>query len=302
MKSFLTVLILVFAISLLMASPVMAEKLENLSSGYCLDTDGRAVNGGVVRMWNCEIHPNQTWTEERVDRRYWRLRNDSSKFCLDTDGSKMNGAQVRMWECANHPNQLWDIERDYVLGADGRHREYHYRLKNIASGFCLDTDGRAANGGIVRMWNCETHPNQSWLIASAELPYGPDTCIQGYVWREAFPGDHVCVTPNTRAQAAYDNSQAGARREPGGGAYGPDTCRQGYVWREAGPQDHVCVEPSTRAQAWDDNAHAGERFARNNRNCAHCNDGSCQCGYGTPAELCANHNGYDPNLGCTQQE
>jgi Ricin-type beta-trefoil lectin domain-like len=37
-------------------------------------------------------------------------------------------------------------------------------------------------------------------------------------------------------------------------------------------------------------------------NCAHCNDGSCQCGSGTADELCANHNGNDPAIGCTQQE
>jgi hypothetical protein len=42
--------------------------------------------------------------------------------------------------------------------------------------------------------------------------YGPDTCLQGYVWREAVPGDHVCVTPETRAQAAQDNSLAASRR------------------------------------------------------------------------------------------
>ena len=28
-----------------------------------------------------------------------------------------------------------------------------------------------------------------------DLPYGPDTCKQGYVWRDAIPGDHVCVVP-----------------------------------------------------------------------------------------------------------
>jgi hypothetical protein len=89
-----------------------------------------------------------------------------------------------------------------------------------------------------------------------------DICIQGYVWREAFPGDHVCVTPETRAQAAYDNSQADARREPGGGPYGPDTCRQGYVWREAGPGDTVCVTPETRDQAAYDNSQAASRVVR----------------------------------------
>jgi hypothetical protein len=85
-----------------------------------------------------------------------------------------------------------------------------------------------------------------------------DTCRSGYVWREAFPGDRVCVTPPTRDQAAQDNAQAGARRQAGG-AYGPDTCRSGYVWREAGANDRVCVTPPTRDEAAKDNAQAAAR-------------------------------------------
>jgi hypothetical protein len=88
-----------------------------------------------------------------------------------------------------------------------------------------------------------------------------DTCRQGYVWREAFAGDHVCVTPETRAQAADDNRRAAERRQPGGGDYGPDTCRQGYVWREARPGDVVCVTPQTRSQAAHDNSQAAARRA-----------------------------------------
>jgi hypothetical protein len=45
--------------------------------------------------------------------------------------------------------------------------------------------------------------------------YGPDTCLQGYVWRDAVSGDHVCVTPATRDQAAQDNSLAASRRVGG---------------------------------------------------------------------------------------
>jgi hypothetical protein len=41
--------------------------------------------------------------------------------------------------------------------------------------------------------------------------YGPDTCKHGYVWREATPDDHVCVTPGTRDQTADDNAHAGDR-------------------------------------------------------------------------------------------
>ena len=105
----------------------------------------------------------------------------------------------------------------------------------------------------------------SAIGASASLgqAYGPDTCIQGYVWRDAFPGDHVCVTPDRRDQAADDNRQAAARREPGGGAYGPNTCRQGFVWREARQGDVVCVTPRVRTLTAQDNAQsAARRVAR----------------------------------------
>jgi serralysin len=95
----------------------------------------------------------------------------------------------------------------------------------------------------------------SWAICE----YGPDTCVAGYVWREAFPGDHVCVLEATRTQAANDNKLASQRRSPTGGPYGPDTCRPGFVWREASPQDHVCVTGATRAQTSNDNNQAGAR-------------------------------------------
>jgi hypothetical protein len=48
-----------------------------------------------------------------------------------------------------------------------------------------------------------------------------DTCQDGYVWREAIASDHVCVLPQTRAQARQDNDQAGSRRDPAGGGIRP---------------------------------------------------------------------------------
>jgi len=91
--------------------------------------------------------------------------------------------------------------------------------------------------------------------------FGPDTCLQGYVWRDATDGDHVCVRPSTRSQAHDDNDEADDRRDPDGGPFGPDTCQQGYVWREATDDDHVCVTPSTRSQTHSDNAEAANRRA-----------------------------------------
>ena len=87
----------------------------------------------------------------------------------------------------------------------------------------------------------------------------PNTCKQGYVWREAMPNDVVCVTPKVRTRTRQENSQASTRREPNGGAYGADTCKQGFVWREATSADRVCVVPKIRAEAAEDNKQAGAR-------------------------------------------
>lgn len=84
-------------------------------------------------------------------------------------------------------------------------------------------------------------------------------CFQCYVWREARPSDHVCVTAATRAQATYDNAHAAQRRQ-GFGPFGPDTCKQGFVWREAYTGDHVCVLPSVRTQAALDGSLAAQRI------------------------------------------
>jgi hypothetical protein len=99
----------------------------------------------------------------------------------------------------------------------------------------------------------------SSTLATIKTHAEDPTCRQGYVWREAFSSDVVCVTPETRAKAASDNRSANARREPGGGPYGPDTCRRGYVWREARPVDLVCVTPQTREQTRYDNSQAFKR-------------------------------------------
>ena len=40
--------------------------------------------------------------------------------------------------------------------------------------------------------------------------YGPLTCKPGYVWREAFVGDGVCVTPDRRQETLNENGAAEA--------------------------------------------------------------------------------------------
>jgi len=82
-------------------------------------------------------------------------------------------------------------------------------------------------------------------VQAEPLAYGPDTCRTGFVWRDAAPGDHVCVRPASRSRAASENAAAASRIDPLG-AYGPYTCINGFVWREAFRGDVVCVTPARR--------------------------------------------------------
>ena len=101
-----------------------------------------------------------------------------------------------------------------------------------------------------------TLPTPSGTIGLPGVP-----CLMGYVWRQAYSGDYVCVTPGQRSQAAADNAAAQDRIQTGGGAYGQYTCQQGYVWRQVVPDDYVCVTPAERAQAVADNSQANNRAA-----------------------------------------
>jgi hypothetical protein len=86
------------------------------------------------------------------------------------------------------------------------------------------------------------------------LPFGPDTCKSGFVWREAIENDRVCVTPNSRAQAKNDNALRFSRISSTDRSFGPNTCIPGFVWREVIPSDQVCVSPQVRQQTRSENS------------------------------------------------
>ena len=93
------------------------------------------------------------------------------------------------------------------------------------------------------------------VVVKASGDYGPHTCLEGWVWREAFLGDYVCVPGPTRDQNAPDNAVAASRTGLNG------TCLPGFVWREASPTDHICVTPERRTQTAFDNSQAANRVA-----------------------------------------
>lgn len=126
--------------------------------------------------------------------------------------------------------------------------------------------GWAADGYACAWFGQEpgTPPVAAPPPAEASIcPWGPNQCLQGYVWRVNTPDDLVCVTPETREQVAQDNALAEERRDPACATqeceFGPDQCLPGYVWRTITPDDLVCVTPEMRDLVAQDNALAEER-------------------------------------------
>ena len=67
------------------------------------------------------------------------------------------------------------------------------------------------------------------------------------------------MTRSTRGQAAADNAEAEARRNPARLIFGPNACASGHVRRDVDESDYVCVHGDTRAQVQADNAAVGVR-------------------------------------------
>jgi hypothetical protein len=93
-------------------------------------------------------------------------------------------------------------------------------------------------------------PNDECVLTVTFTPSSDgNRCAQGFVWREAFEGDTVCVEPSFRDQVFSDNAADSSRHEEGS-----DNCLQGWVWRVTRPSDLVCVEPDIRTQVAEQNA------------------------------------------------
>ncbi len=88
----------------------------------------------------------------------------------------------------------------------------------------------------------------------------PGRCRLGFVWREAGPGDRVCVEAWAHARVLQENAdnRLHSISRPLGA---PPKCVAGYVFRQAFVRDLVCVTPTSHAQAEDENALGPSRRA-----------------------------------------
>ncbi|MEV7559553.1 hypothetical protein [Streptomyces sp. NPDC089795] len=108
---------------------------------------------------------------------------------------------------------------------------------------CVALTALAAGAFALPASAASTLPARSPITSgSAEDPNKlPDGyCKSGYVWRDSFDGDGVCVTPEERDAAHAENPN----RQPGS-----NNCKPGYVWRDSFDGDGVCVTPEERDAA-----------------------------------------------------
>lgn len=140
---------------------------------------------------------------------------------------------------------------------------YVYRLIKPKDKVCVspeskaqaDADNAAADSRRVK--------------ASLVNAYGQDACAYGYIWRNLFEGDTVCITSARYNEYRQENSDDSIYKAPGS-----TFCLQGYVWRDAYNGDTICVTPALRDQAAADNAQSDSFKAIN-----YYGDDDCISGY-----------------------
>jgi len=118
--------------------------LVGAASGRCLDVpNSSTANGTQPIIWDCSGGANQRWTTGGQTLQ-------SLGKCLDSPTNATAGTKAQLWDCSGGANQRWN-------------RNANGTISNVASGLCLDVNGRATtNGSPVILWTCTAAPNQVW--------------------------------------------------------------------------------------------------------------------------------------------
>lgn len=88
--------------------------------------------------------------------------------------------------------------------ADACRPKYTWRLARQSDRVCVSERTAKETAEENRLARDRVDPNGG--------PYGPNDCKTGFVWREAFDGDVVCVYPASRSRAGADNANAAKSR------------------------------------------------------------------------------------------
>jgi hypothetical protein len=182
--------------------------------------------------------------------------NDLGQWCTQADGF-LTGTQgwvryypVRHGQTPSFPTSPPDEETIYIEW-DAPYAGTNSYQCTAPAPYVITANTAQGNAGAG---SGGFYAGAASLVIDLTGASGANTCAEGYVWRDAFENDFVCVTPAARQQAADQNGASARHKESEG-----SDCKQGFVWREAsgpGKGDDVCVSPADRDLAAQQNANA----------------------------------------------
>lgn len=209
------------------------------------------------------------------------LLNVLTGYFAGTPAASVFGASTAMNGSAPVANapinylQIWDTDFLYADGLAGcttsgssgwaqlMSKPAPKKLSSLSC-YAAPTSPVILNGKSMSAQDLLNLASEQILGTTAEYVFlSPLCCKLQYVWRNAFQGDYVCVTPDEQAQAAADNAAAashysinytesvpsGTKSVPYGVCLG-----EGYGWRQAYMGDYVCVSSTQQTQVATDNS------------------------------------------------
>jgi len=140
-------------------------------SGLCLEVSGASTAAGAALVQNtCSGRPEQSLRFTAVDagRHLFTISAAHSGQCLGANAaSASDGVPLVQAPCTvggNNPLQQFRVEK---LAANGQ----RFRLRNIATGRCVDVSGNSTRtGASVHHWTCQAPSagrNQNWTLSGA---------------------------------------------------------------------------------------------------------------------------------------
>lgn len=196
-----------------------------------------------VRIYNCQADQDRLyfWNADQTAHTTSQTGLTDAMYSIDGTCPDPNDAPQTFSLASGHTYLVAAVDPS-AIGCDGQN----------------DPNVVACNIGTLALKGLSTGPVCNWIV-SAQTPACDVTlktqsftghlsggsagaaCAAGLVWRKAAPSDHVCVTPEARADILRENAAASSRSIPSTGA-----CLAGFVWRQAFPSDRVCVPPASR--------------------------------------------------------
>ena len=122
--------------SLVAARPARAQVWKNYNNeNFCLGVAaGNVTNGTNLIVWDCDGHPNQSWTTHNVGGNYVELQDSvNTNKCAGLSGGNISwGTPLIIWDCLGATDQDQSWEPVFVWQDRNLHNCYYFQNYKVA--------------------------------------------------------------------------------------------------------------------------------------------------------------------------